>query len=59
MPQNPVRKGQVKLRQDGWWSSYNSFALDEATVAAARFRLMTCARPWGIAPMKNPRSINP
>jgi hypothetical protein len=42
----PVRKGRVKLPEDGRGAPYNNFALDKATVAScpiqiddARFRL--------------------
>jgi REP element-mobilizing transposase RayT len=39
MHMNPVRKGLVKQPEDWWWSSFNNFALDNATVAACPIRI--------------------
>ena len=36
---NPVKKGRVKRREDWRWSSYSSFALDEATVVACPIQI--------------------
>jgi len=35
---NPVRKGLVKRPENWRWSSYNNFALDQATVAACPYK---------------------
>ena len=44
---NPVKKGLVKRREDGRWSSYNNFALDKATVAARPIQIDYVRLPWG------------
>ena len=36
---NPVKKGLVKRPEDWRWSSYNNFALDQATVAACPIQI--------------------
>ena len=46
---NPVKKGRVKRREDWRWSSYNSFALDEATVAACPIQIDDVRLPIGLS----------
>ena len=47
MHMNPVRKGLVKRPEDWRWSSYNSFALDKATVAACPIQIDYVRLPPG------------
>ena len=44
---NPVNKGLVKRPEDWRWSSYNSFALDKATVAACPIQVDYVQLPLG------------
>jgi hypothetical protein len=44
---NPVRKELVKRREDRRCSSYNNFALDNATVAACPIQIDDVRLPWG------------
>jgi hypothetical protein len=44
---NPVRKGLVKRSEDWRWSSYNSFALHKATVAACPIQIDHVRLPLG------------
>jgi hypothetical protein len=43
----PVRKGLVKRTKDRRWSSYNSFALDKATMAACPIKIDDVRLPLG------------
>jgi len=42
-----VKKGLVKRPEDGRWSSYNNFALDQATVAACPLQIDDVRLPLG------------
>jgi hypothetical protein len=44
---NPVKKGLVRRREDGRWSSYNNFDLDKATVAACPIQIDYVRLPLG------------
>jgi putative transposase len=44
---NPVKKGLVKRREDWRWSSYNNFALDQATVTACPIQIDYVRLPLG------------
>jgi hypothetical protein len=47
MQLNPVKKGLVKRREDGRWSSYNNFALVKATLAACPTQIDYVRLPLG------------
>jgi REP element-mobilizing transposase RayT len=44
---NPVRKGLVKQPEDWRWSSYNNFALDQATIDACPIQIDYVQLPVG------------
>ena len=44
---NPVRGGLVKRPQDWRWSSYNNFALDQASVASCPIQIDYVSLPEG------------
>ena len=44
---NPVRKGLVRRPEDWRWSSYNNFALDQATVEACPIQIDYVRLPEG------------
>ena len=47
MHMNPVRKGLVRRPEDWQWSSFNNFALDNATVAACPIQIDYVRLPPG------------
>ena len=53
---NPVRKGLLKRPEDCRWSSYNKFALDNATVAASPIPIDYVRLPLGYWHEKSPRA---
>ncbi len=44
---NTVRKRLVKRPEDGWWSSYNNFALGKTAVAACPIQIDDVRWPLG------------